>query len=574
MNFELLPNEILLDLFGYFNGVDLLRAFYDLNFRLNYLLYHQFRLYHFQFQCVSKRDFDLICQQHLPFIAEQVISIQLCDDTQTPEQIKLFFSYISSLNRFLNLRSMILYDFHSYEILLKLLDQCQQLCHLTHLNFYSCSFSKFSADPQLIVDKIWSLPKLISCQFGIEIEQQKIFCLPTIISSTLQDLSIFENELQSDQIYRLSDYTPRLKRLFAFVRDLNNNDSVIVSPILTLISLDICLMSTFEISNMMIFLQNMSNLRHLDISLWSGLINGYQWEQIIRNHLPQLKKFDLKMKLSFPKGEDIEEQVNILIDSFRSAFWIEEHQWFVRCFIANRTIYLYTLSKPYCYARMHPKLWQSTYPHDNLKEFYKNIISIYDDTFFDQPLPLDISLPNIHHLHIKCPINNQFWSVVPSLNQLKTLSISSHTDSFQSQVQILLDRAPHLIQLTIHQNEWLSLKISLFKYINTSIRELNLRRYDHYFNEEECLILSRSSLSIQCEVLFIWIENRQSIIYLIKNMTNLRVLIAKFKDDEYLKQSISTKHNDQFIQWIKDHLLSTYVIVRNSHDNSEIVIWM
>jgi hypothetical protein len=67
----------------------------------------------------------------------------------SPGQIKFFFSYISSLNRFLHLGSMILYDFHSYEILLKLLDQCQQLCHFTHLNFYSCSFSKFSADPQL-----------------------------------------------------------------------------------------------------------------------------------------------------------------------------------------------------------------------------------------------------------------------------------------------------------------------------------------------------------------------------------------------------------------------------------------
>jgi hypothetical protein len=137
---------------------------------------------------------------------------------------------------------------------------------------------------------------------------------------------------------------------------------------------------------------------------------------------------------------------------------------------------------------MHPELWQSTYPHDNLKEFYKNITSIYDDTFFDQPLPLDISLPNIHHLHIKCPINNQFGSVVPSLNQLKTLSISSHTDSFQ--VQILLDRALHLIELTIHQDESLPSKISLFKYINTSIRELNLRRYDHCFNEEEYLVIS------------------------------------------------------------------------------------
>jgi hypothetical protein len=39
-------------------------------------------------------------------------------------------------------------------------------------------------------------------------------------------------------------------------------------------------------------------------------------------------------------------------------------------------------------------------------------------------------------------------------------------------------------------------------------------------------------------------------------MVNLRVLIAKSKDDEHLKQSISTKHNDEFIKWVKDHFMS------------------
>lgn len=45
MNLEFLPNEILLDLFEYLNGIDLLRAFYDHNSRFNLLLYKQFQFY-------------------------------------------------------------------------------------------------------------------------------------------------------------------------------------------------------------------------------------------------------------------------------------------------------------------------------------------------------------------------------------------------------------------------------------------------------------------------------------------------------------------------------------------------
>ena len=62
MNLELLPNEILLDLFDYFNGIHLLRAFCRLNSRFNFLLYKQFRAYRFKFDYVSKHNFDMVCQ--------------------------------------------------------------------------------------------------------------------------------------------------------------------------------------------------------------------------------------------------------------------------------------------------------------------------------------------------------------------------------------------------------------------------------------------------------------------------------------------------------------------------------
>ncbi|CAF4092271.1 unnamed protein product, partial [Rotaria sp. Silwood1] len=79
MKFELLPNEILFDLFDYLNGVDLLNAFYGLNYHFNFLLYKQYRSCRFIFNWISKYNFDIICSQHLPFIVDRIIGLSLCD---------------------------------------------------------------------------------------------------------------------------------------------------------------------------------------------------------------------------------------------------------------------------------------------------------------------------------------------------------------------------------------------------------------------------------------------------------------------------------------------------------------
>ncbi|CAF3796202.1 unnamed protein product [Rotaria sp. Silwood1] len=70
--------------------------------------------------------------------------------------------------------------------------------------------------------------------------------------------------------------------------------------------------------------------------------------------------------------------------------------------------------------------------------------SIINETFFDQPIPSYIHLHNIEYLWKKLPINDQFWSMVPSLNHLHSLTVVSYIDAFQSQLKALLNRAPRL----------------------------------------------------------------------------------------------------------------------------------
>ncbi|CAF2971296.1 unnamed protein product [Rotaria sp. Silwood2] len=338
-------------------------------------------------------------------------------------------------------------------------------------------------------------------------------------------------------------------------------------------------------------LQNMSNLCYLYIRIKHSLINGYKWEQIIRIHLSKLKIFRLRMNKAFFNNSNIqlEKQVDNLINSFRSSFWINEQQWFFRCFTWNKTIVLHTICSTCNYHEsIIPAYWQSTFPDDNQQQFYNEITSIHSDTFLNELLSLNICLSNIDHLTIKLPINEKIWSIVSNFNRLRSLTVSSHTDTFQFELQILLDRAPYLQTLRFEQDVSLPLHLSLFNYRNTSVCELSLFGCDYRFNEEECILFSRSPLGVQCEVLCIEVNNRETIIHLVKHMIKLRALHVHYDDGmnwKNLKMKTAAQFDecykkarqmiDQLVQWLKDHLPPTYLVINDPHyGNNVISIWI
>jgi hypothetical protein len=211
--------------------------------------------------------------------------------------------------------------------------------------------------------------------------------------------------------------------------------------------------------------------------------------------------------------------------------------------------------------------------------------SIYHEAFFDQPLSAYLRLENITHLCLKLPITDKLWSIVPSLDQLRSLAVSCHDDVFQSHLQTLLDRAPKLRDLRITQNSSSPLRTSLFQYTNMSVRRLDLQYHNPQFNEEECLALTHSPLGRQCEVLSIQVKNRESILILVQNMINLQALHVEcenetdsvdvpltMRDDE--SRNENTAKSDEVIQWLKIHLPSTCFISKDPTSNSCIRIWI
>ncbi|CAF0832893.1 unnamed protein product [Adineta steineri] len=580
MNLELLPNEILLDIFSYFYGIDLLHAFYDLNYRFNNLLYKQYRSYYFVFNSISKRTFDTICQGHLPFISDQVIALTLDNRENSPEQINLFLTYIPSFNLFTNVRSLTFESINSSEKLMEIIHQCHQLCNLTSLKFFSCILQGERTN-QLIVDKIWALPKLTHCVFNIYGRIQDQFCIPQKASSSITYLTILTpNTIILNQLNELFQYTPCLKHFSAMI-ECYSNKNYIPATFLTLTQLKITIIGDYQVQQMNLFFQSFLNLRYLDINIWSILFDGHRWEYMIHNYLPNLQIFKLRMTGTLAEDRNIEEQIDELINSFRSSFWIDEHRWFVRCFTEDGRIYLYTLSNTFNYheyTMSDSNLFKSTDPHDDEQKLCNSINNIYKETYFDQIKSFHLRLPNIKYLKIRLPIiSDPFWAIIPSLNQLKSLKIYSYVDIFQNQLQALFDLAPNLHSVTISEDQSSSSYMSIFKSKYTSLRNLSLLDYTqdciHCFNEDECVALTRSSLNVQCKVLSISVTNRENIIYLIENMCNLHLLIVKCKDDKYFKTSPAMENNDELIQWVKDRLPSTCSIARDYDDSWVIRIW-
>jgi len=100
-SFERLPNELLIEIFTYLNGVDTVYAFSQLNTRFQSLLINYVNV--FDFKSISKAKFDYVIKHH---DIHQWQSLRLSDDDQTPGQIRLFCQRYPLLQYISQLRSL------------------------------------------------------------------------------------------------------------------------------------------------------------------------------------------------------------------------------------------------------------------------------------------------------------------------------------------------------------------------------------------------------------------------------------------------------------------------------------
>ena len=87
--FDRLPVDILYTIFNYFYAHEIFIGFLNLNTHLNAVI-RSYRNYRVNFQSILRSHFDLVCHYIRP---DQISTLTLSDDNDTPGQSQLFLSY-------------------------------------------------------------------------------------------------------------------------------------------------------------------------------------------------------------------------------------------------------------------------------------------------------------------------------------------------------------------------------------------------------------------------------------------------------------------------------------------------
>ncbi|CAM4830929.1 unnamed protein product [Rotaria magnacalcarata] len=509
---ESLSNELLLDLFELFDVVNLLRAFSGLNTRFNSLLYTDVRSYRVDLRSISKEDFNILYPAYLPLISNRIIYLRLSDDEDTP----------------------------------------------------------YFRD---VIDQIWKLPKLSHLYWDFTFKYKRHFSMPTYLSISLQYLTIRNYNCCSYDFPRLFEKTPRLRKCFISSNSDEDDDLPISREFLpapqSLSVTRLILLSIRSLPLMTSLFKLLPSITRLKVEIYSITLDGHQWKEMIVNYLPQLKDFQFKIDLDLCRSIDDstnEDKVDQYLSTYRTSFWIEHHQWFVRCHWSQWNEYLQISVYSLPYAFVYFPLFDNDHNYHTKSTCSSDIHHSYDSVrilgyepwmFHDEALS-HIQLINIEKLSLQLPIDQQFFSIIPKLENLLSLTVAIPTENHRLQLQALLDRAPRLFSLAF--KFCVTSAMPPYRYTSSSICRLDLQGYDpsrrrHRYDIRQCMELSRSSIGIQCRILAIEVEKPKCILQLIYSMLNLRTLHVSYEND---------KRSNQYdlVKVLQRYLPSTWSITR------------
>ena len=375
----------------------------------------------------------------------------------------------------------------------------------------------------------------------------------------------------------LFELTPRLQEL-----TIKNTYNMMGCRSISIYPSLISLTTSFHVDNPSVIniLQRLPNLCYLTLETWNIIMNGYDWKELIINNLPKLKVFRLKMIKHFKPNDNIYE----LIDSFRTDFWIKQHQWYVRCDCYYSSTHefgtLYAL--PYTFNKY---FYFNSYDSGSTKCDNKYICrwnnvqymenkNITRDSFNDLSL-LNTRFPNIIHFEITFPLTDYIGFNNVSYIGLTSLSAKLSNAMDYYQLQKLLDQMPNLYLLQF--KSFGRSPEGIFQLKSSSIRRLDLMKaqliHENRFSNEDCINLINSPLGRQCEVLFVEIENRTNILDLINKMPHLRVLNFRCKDVIW-DYSESLSIDKESMRWLKENLSTKCSIVTDEKNRLKICIWI
>jgi len=333
---------------------------------------------------ISKLNFYALCRLIHP---HNFISLILSNNELTSNQIDLFISLVR-LRQLTRLRSLTLLNIDESQ-----LNFILKRINLAALTFFSCTIRKYDdrrrKTTNELLTSIIAQSSLEKIEFDIKSERMLQISWP--INCTIQYLTI-NGSITTDNLFTILQYSPYLHTII-FKESCNKMINNITPPqyfrqlrSLTMEKLDV------TIDKLESFLLLTPSLVYLKLIGGKNMLDGKRWEQFIEINLPHLDKFEFYF-VECSSIKKTEADLELIIASFRTPFWIEHKKWFVICdcdMNFSNTIYLYSL--PICksfliYELKSQKLSLSNYntTRDNHRSIMSNVNSL--QLVLEKPLP-------------------------------------------------------------------------------------------------------------------------------------------------------------------------------------------
>lgn len=541
MKFDLLPNEILVECFEYFNAYELFESFDGLNVRLSQLI--RTIPLHVNFYSIQKQQFERFCSllKSNSNLQTQIYSLTI-SNRNTPDQINLF---LSQFNEFPHLRSLTLIDLEESNIecltsILPSLNQLQSfvsshnelvdlipLTNLRRLNIRSFALQNTSNLTHLTIT---------SCSFD------QILCEIFRVAPLLKYLhakSIYNSSKhnQTKEYYR-GEHLSRL-----IIDNIN------------------CTFDEFEC-----VIRLLPNLESLKLTAFenASLTNANHWECLIRNVLHNLKSFQFIFG-SYCRGSLRDVTIKQL-KCFQTPFWFDEHQWFTECVVDTHSVVIYTVP----YADNVYRLTLSTEKYSNMPNGNRlhtfdrvsdltvcsNIIEEQSPRdFFANITQLKLDRSNSHQLTYDYV---QLLKEFLSFNHVKHLDISAYDTIELSAVKDIFQLAPKLFSLTFHPSIWLMLSDDeqLCEYftrqitvLNVSLNQIDVKQLCRVFANLEQLISSINELD--------------QLKFLLNNTKKLSIIQLEFP---------ASNKSNEILTWFEEQT-SNYPLTYRLLYESRLYIW-
>lgn len=438
---EELPVEIFHSIFDYLNPFDIFSSFSSLNNSINEKI-SSYRRLKINFRSIEKWKCEYLCEL---FQGNQVQSLCLSNDEESPGQINLFLSYFS-FYRFDHLQS----------IDLKGIDEA---------NLLYLIFSHLENHPQLesisIETKSISINKRISRSL-VEIFSTlfKLKTLKYFNSSSLIDLrhplqSLAHLTLHACQFHHLNILLPFLPNLTSLHLYANYSDHDRLQPLpqfsrIPLERLKIQSEQWLQFDHLENFLRCFPSLESLIVETRGDehIIDGNRWKQLLQRHLPQLKRLELNLS-----PEENHRNGNDTLLPFQNSFWIDEKRLKLACFISRTTdtcVRLFTI--PYFYPK------ETWYPIDQGFYYYShhsNSIDQYSTSLgishYPSINPNSFVFSNVQLLSLESPFEH-----IDRIQQIFNFSSIEHlklNKSFNGRpLMELLLLGSNIHHLTVHRS--------------------------------------------------------------------------------------------------------------------------